>query len=350
MKILVTGGCGFLGSTLASSCLDKKWDVAVVDNLSRFGSKSNLEWLRSRGLNSFYQQDVSDANGIAEIVKTVKPEAVFHLAGQVAMTTSIEDPRKDFSTNTIGTFNVLEALRLHSPSASFIYSSTNKVYGDLEDMTYRETPTRYECEQAPRGFNESLRLQFASPYGCSKGAADQYVLDYARIYGLNTVVFRHSSIFGTRQFSTFDQGWVGWFVGEFLKRKASINALKEEITIAGNGKQVRDVLFAGDLVTCYHSALANISKVRGEAFNIGGGIENSISILELFQWLGQYLEVRVNVKHLAPRSSDQKFFVADIAKAEKKFGWKPTINREQGLSKMVAWVRETQKQTKTQGS
>lgn len=342
MKILITGGCGFLGSTLASSCLEKNWSVVVVDNLSRFGSKPNLEWLKSMGLTKFYQVDVSDADAIADLIRREQPEAVFHLAGQVAMTTSIADPRKDFSTNTIGTFNVLEGLRLHCKTASLIYSSTNKVYGDLEEMTYRETASRYECVEAPNGFDENLRLQFASPYGCSKGAADQYVLDYARMYGLKTVVFRHSSIFGTRQFSTFDQGWVGWFVGEFLRRANNPSSRGEEITVAGNGKQVRDVLFAGDLVTCYHSALANIGRLGGEVFNIGGGIGNSISILELFSWLGKHLDVAVNVKHLAPRSSDQKFFVADITKAREKFGWSPVINREQGLAEMVAWVRESQ--------
>lgn len=345
MKILITGGCGFLGSVLAKSCLEKHWDVTIVDNLSRHGSEKNREWLKEFGDFKFEKVDVSDAPAIEKVVEATQPEAVFHLAGQVAMTTSIENPRLDFSTNAMGTFNVLEALRRKCPGAGLIYSSTNKVYGDLEDFRYEEAQSRYSCPDFPNGFDESLRLQFSSPYGCSKGSADQYVLDYARIFGLKTVVFRHSSIFGTRQFSTFDQGWVGWFVSEFLKRKSDPKSANIEITVAGNGKQVRDILFAGDLVTCYHSALKNISSIKGHVFNIGGGISNSLSIQELFQWLSSHLELElgkdIRIKNLPPRQSDQKFFVADTQKAHALFGFSPRITKDQGLSEMVAWVRET---------
>ncbi len=340
LRFLITGGCGFLGSNLASEVLKRGHELLVFDNLCRTGAEQNLEWLRTLGGHfNFIKASTADAKATREAFANFKPEAVFHLAGQVAMTTSIENPRLDFETNAVGGFNVLEAIRHECPNAAVIFSSTNKVYGDFGHLKFEEKPTRYACPEAPEGFDEFLPLNFQSPYGCSKGAADQYMLDYNRIYGLKTVVFRHSSIFGGRQFSTFDQGWVGWFTLKALEAKS--RPTSEPFTIAGNGKQVRDVLFADDLISCYFKALAKIDEIKGQAFNIGGGMTNSISLIELFNFLEAELDVKLKFRETPWRVSDQKIFVANNAKAMRLFGWKPELTKEQGLRKMIAWVRES---------
>lgn len=336
MKFLVFGGCGFLGSNLASEILRLGHELAIYDNLSRVGSENNKLWLESLGKFQMFQNNVQDSDKVASVVQSFKPDVIFHTAGQVAMTTSLENPRADFETNALGTFNVLEAVRLHSPHTSVFFSSTNKVYGDLENYRYKETATRYICEEFPEGFPESIPLDFRTPYGCSKGAADQYIKDYSLCYGLKTVVFRHSSIFGGRQFSTKDQGWIGWFVKQAIDTKSG--ALKEPFTISGNGKQVRDVLFASDIISCYFDALKHIDKTAGQTFNIGGGFENSLSLLELFDLCNEILGIKMNYKELPPRQSDQKVFIADISKAEKVFGWKPKTNKISGLKQMINWV------------
>lgn len=336
MKFLVFGGCGFLGSNLASEVLRLGHELAIYDNMSRVGSENNKLWLESLGKFQMFQNNVQDADKVASVVKEFKPDVIFHTAGQVAMTTSLENPRADFETNALGTFNVLEAVRLHSPQTAVFFSSTNKVYGDLENFKYKETATRYICEEFPEGFPESLPLDFRTPYGCSKGAADQYIKDYSLCYGLKTVVFRHSSIFGGRQFSTKDQGWIGWFVKQAVDTKTG--ALKEPFTISGNGKQVRDVLFASDIISCYFEALKHIDKTAGQTFNIGGGFENSLSLLELFGLCNEFLGIEMKYQELPPRQSDQKVFIADISKAEKIFGWKPKTNKVSGLKHMISWV------------
>jgi CDP-paratose 2-epimerase len=252
------------------------------------------------------------------------------------MTTSLDDPRRDFEINVLGGHNVLEAVRKFSPDTIVTYSSTNKVYGDLEDIEYVENPTRFVAKGFENGFDENLRLNFQSPYGCSKGATDQYMLDYARMYGLKTIVFRHSSIFGGRQFSTFDQGWIGWFVKQALDIKAG--TLKEPFTISGTGKQVRDVLFASDLIKCYFSAVKAIEVTAGQVYNIGGGTNNSLSLIELFNLLESLLDVKMEYKRLPVRQSDQKVFIAAIEKASAHFDWKPIVNKEQGVKNMIQWL------------
>jgi CDP-paratose 2-epimerase len=271
VKTLITGGCGFLGSNLAADALLKGDDLMVFDNLSRYGSKENLEWLQKKGPCKFELGDIQNQNAIEQAVKAFKPDLVFHLAGQVAMTTSIENPRLDFKINALGTFNVLEAIRNFSSNAIVVYSSTNKVYGDLEQYNYQETETRWKCADFPNGFDESVPLDFHSPYGCSKGTGDQYMLDYARIFGLRTVVFRHSSMYGGRQFSTVDQGWVGWFCEQALRIQAG--ELPPVLQVSGSGKQVRDLLHAEDMMRLYSSVISHIDKAQGQAFNIGGGME-----------------------------------------------------------------------------
>lgn len=336
MKFLITGGCGFLGSNLAAEVLKKGHELFVFDNLFRYGSAENLKWLQSLGEFKYYHADIRSYNDVEFVVKEVKPDVVFHLAGQVAMTTSLLNPRLDFEINVLGGHNVLESIRKHAPNAIVTYSSTNKVYGDLEFINYIETETRYIAEKYEKGFDETLPLHFESPYGCSKGATDQYMLDYAKMYDLKTVVFRHSSIFGGRQFSTKDQGWVGWFVKQAVDIKSGI--LNEPFTIAGNGKQVRDILFAPDLINCYFSAIENIGNTKGKVYNIGGGFENSLSLLELFDFLETELYIKMHYKQLPSRQSDQKVFIANINKAKKDFNWQPQVNKAMAIKNVIEWI------------
>jgi CDP-paratose 2-epimerase len=335
MKLLITGGCGFLGSNLASDALSRGDELMIFDNLSRNGSRENMKWLQAQGQFGFEHGDIRNTNDVTRVIQSFKPEVVFHLAGQVAMTTSIANPRMDFEVNVLGTHNLLEAIRQHASDAIVVYSSTNKVYGDLEQYTYQESNTRYVCVEYPNGFNEQTPLDFHSPYGCSKGAADQYMLDYARIFGLKTIVFRHSSMYGGRQFSTYDQGWVGWFCSKALE--VSLGQLKQPFTISGSGKQVRDVLHAEDMKRLYMAAVKHIDNARGQAFNIGGGIANSLSLRELFSLLESQLSIQLVHTKLPVRESDQRIFVADITKVEKILGWRPAIAVDEGVKRMIEW-------------
>ncbi len=339
MKLLITGGCGFLGSNLAAHALTQGIELCVFDNLYRHGSQNNLQWLRGLGQFEFTHGDIRNANDVQRVIARMKPDAVFHLAGQVAMTASIADPRMDFEVNALGTLNVLEAVRQYTPHATVIYSSTNKVYGDLEQYSYEETPTRYLCIDRPNGIDESAQLDFHSPYGCSKGAADQYLLDYHRIHGLNTVVFRHSSMYGGRQFATADQGWVGWFCQMAAETRMGLRS--EPFSIAGNGKQVRDVLHAEDMVRLYFLAASHVNRLAGQAFNIGGGVENSLSLLELFALLEERIGRQLDFTCGPPRQSDQRVFIADIGKISHCIGWRPHVSATQGVSTMLDWVTAT---------
>lgn len=338
MKLLITGGCGFLGSNLAADAIERGDDLVIFDNLYREGSRANLAWLRQQGVFTFEHGDIRNQNDITRVISATQPDAIFHLAGQVAMTTSIANPRMDFEVNVMGTHNLLEAVRQHAPEATVVYSSTNKVYGDLEQYAYRETDTRYECVDKLDGFDEATSLEFHSPYGCSKGAADQYMLDYARIFGLKTVVFRHSSMYGGRQFATYDQGWIGWFCQkavETLAQRAS-----SRFTISGDGKQVRDVLHADDMKSLYLAAVKHIGQAKGQVFNIGGGHPNSLSLLELFSLLERLAGVTLSYDKLPVRESDQRVFIADIAKAKRVLDWSPKVSAEEGITRMFKWVRE----------
>lgn len=336
---IITGGCGFVGSNLAASLLKDGHAVVAFDNLSRVGSSENLAWLRERasrvgaGSFTFVQGDTRSRTDVDDAFERHAPgaTAVAHVAGQVAMTTSIERPRHDFEVNALGALNVLEAIRHWCPAAAVLFSSTNKVYGDLRQVRHVETATRWTLPDLPHGIDESAPLEFHSPYGCSKGAADQYFLDYHRIFGLKTVVFRHSSMYGGRQFATYDQGWVGWFVEQVLKGA--------HFTISGDGKQVRDLLHADDLVACYRAAAARADAIAGRPFNIGGGMESSLSLLELFNALERLTGKRADFVKLPWRASDQKVFVADTRAAGKGFGWQPRVGWPEGLERMVAWVR-----------
>ncbi len=336
-RVLITGGCGFIGSNLARESIEKGYELCVLDDLSRVGSKANLEWLERAGRFEFCRVDITERDSVTEIIREFCPSLVFHLAGQVAMTTSLENPLRDFEVNVVGTVNVLEALRKYQPAAIMVFSSTNKVYGDLEHIRYEDMDLRYVAPEFPDGFDESLGLDFRSPYGCSKGAADQYVLEYARSFGLRGIVFRHSSIFGLRQFSTVDQGWIGWFISEALRIKAQGG--RGDMRISGDGKQVRDVLFSQDLVECYFAAASKIDRTAGKTYNIGGGMSNSLSLLELFRMLQDLLGITIEVEKGPWRAHDQKVFVANCDRARKDFAWQPKITKEEGLLKMTEWMR-----------
>jgi len=336
MRVLITGGCGFLGSNLALETFKRNYELFIIDNLYRKNSDDNLEWLKSNGKFKFYNSDVRMTEQINHVIKDIKPDVIFHLAGQVAMTTSIADPQIDFEINALGSFNVLNAVKMFSPESIVVYSSTNKVYGDIEWAEYKETATRYVCDKFPLGFPETIPLEFHSPYGCSKGSADQYVLDFYRIFGIRTVAFRHSSMFGGRQFSTYDQGWIGWFCQKAIETKRGL--AKEPFSISGNGKQVRDVLYADDAVDLYFKAFEKIESTKGKVFNIGGGMENSLSLLELFIILERESDVTLNYVKLPPRESDQKIFVADMTKIKNLLNWQPNVDKISGIKKMIKWI------------
>lgn len=337
MKLLVTGGCGFVGSHLAADALARQDEVLVLDNLTRYGSDKNLEWLKSVGPVQFSSCDIRDSDALQKLVSDFRPDAIFHLAGQVAMTTSVTDPRLDFETNALGTLNLLDAARRHSPEAAILFSSTNKVYGDLEQFTYEERQTRKVCKECPEGFNETVPLSFSTPYGCSKGAADQYVLDYARTYDLRTAVFRHSTIYGGRQISTYDQGWIGWFCQQALNQSGG--EAVDPFTVSGSGKQVRDVLHVDDVARLYRTALESIDTIKGEVFNIGGGSENSLSLLELFDLCETELGISLSYTHLPKRKSDQAVFISDLTKVKQRLGWSPKISVKDGINQVLASLK-----------
>ncbi len=330
---LITGGAGFIGINYASRLLERGDQVTIFDNLSRTGTPGNIEWLKKTyGEKSFKLiiGDIRDAEALQSAVQDI--DLVLHLAAQVAVTTSVIDPRTDFEINALGTLNVLEAVRQASIQPPVIYASTNKVYGNLEDVKVAEGDTSYYFPENPEGISESQLMDFHSPYGCSKGAGDQYVRDYHRIFGLPTVVFRQSCIYGPQQFGIEDQGWVAWFVIAAVTGKP--------ITIYGDGKQVRDLLFVDDLLAAYDLAAKNIDKTAGQIYNIGGGKENTLSIWKEFgPLLEKELGQEIPVSRETWRPGDQRVFVADIQKAARDFDWKPEVNVEAGIRKLFDWVR-----------
>lgn len=334
--VLITGGCGFLGCHLAVALRRKGEKVVLFDNLSRVGSRENLAWLRNSGTFEFIRGSTLNGSSLKETVRRYRPKGILHLAGQVAMTTSVRDPWSDFQLNVVGTLNLLECLRLHSPGTALLYASSNKVYGALSTVRLVERSTRYVAPDFPRGLDESLPLDFRTPYGCSKGAADQYVLEYARTYGLRAAVFRHSTIYGGHQHATFDQGWVGWFCQKAWEQKKMSG--QKAFTISGSGKQVRDLLHVDDASRCYLEGLRDIHRIFGQAFNVGGGMENSSSVLELFSVLESLLGVKLRFKKIPWRHEDQRFFVADTQKCQKSLHWSPKISKITGLEYVLDWV------------
>jgi len=329
----ITGGAGFIGSNYVHRLLERGEKVIIYDDLSRAGALRNLAWLREQFGQDSFQLVVGDVRDAALLTGSSRDADVFvHLAAQVAVTTSVADPRNDFEINALGTFNLVEAARLNERKSVVLYASTNKVYGGMEDVTVVEHPTRWEYEDIPYGCPESQPLDFHSPYGCSKGTGDQYVRDYARIYGLPTVVLRQSCIYGPRQFGVEDQGWVAWMVIAAVTGR--------QITIYGDGKQIRDVLFVDDLLDAYDSAIDRIDRVKGQVYNLGGGPGNTMSIWAEF---GPLMEKLLGKSILVARGDwrpgDQKVFVADIRKAERELGWKPKVGVEEGVGRLFEWVK-----------
>jgi CDP-paratose 2-epimerase len=335
MKILITGGAGFIGCNLANYFLNKGNEVIVFDNLSRAGVGKNLEWLKEnhkKGL-TFVKGDIRDLNSLLKVMKNV--DAIFHTAAQTAVTTSIKNPREDFEINAVGTFNVLEAARKSSTDTIVIYTSTNKVYGNnVNKIPLIEKETRYEFadekykfgipEDFPTDANEH------TPYGCSKYAADLYVRDFFAIYGLRTVTFRMSCIYGIRQFGNEDQGYLAHFVISTI--------LGKPITIYGTGKQVRDNLFITDLLEAFDLVIKNIGKVKGKVFNVGGGPKNTSSLLELIDLLEKITGKKSKIIFSEWRPFDQWVYISNINKIREALGWEPKVSVEEGVKKLVEWV------------
>ena len=331
MTILITGGAGFIGCNLAAALLRSGERVTIVDNLSRPRTDQNLAWLEQQFGSKlrFERADIRDHAAMNALIPG--HDAVFHLASQVAVTTSVQNPREDFEINALGTLNILEAARLASSPPTIFFASTNKVYGGMEEVRIVEHATRYAYADFPNGIPETQLLDFHSPYGCSKGAADQYVRDYARIYGLKTVVFRQSSIYGPRQFGVEDQGWAAHLVIAAV--------LGRPIMIYGDGKQVRDMLYVDDLVAAYLTALDRIDTVSGRIYNIGGGQQNTISVwAEFGPLLERLISRRIEVRYGDWRPGDQPVYISDIAMAQRELNWQPAVAFEEGIKRLVRWV------------
>jgi CDP-paratose 2-epimerase len=331
MTIIITGGAGFIGCNLAAALLRSGERVTIVDNLSRPRTDQNLAWLQAQFGDKlrFERADIRDSAAMNALIPG--HDAVFHLAGQVAVTTSVQNPREDFEINALGTLNILEAARLASAPPAIFFASTNKVYGGMEEVRIVEQATRYAYADFPNGIPETQLLDFHSPYGCSKGVGDQYVRDYARIYGLKTVVFRQSSIYGPRQFGVEDQGWAAHLVIAAVTGRP--------ITIYGDGKQVRDMLYVDDLVAAYLSALDQVETVSGRIYNIGGGPRNTISIwAEFGPLLERLIGRRLEVRYGDWRPGDQPVYISDISKVERELNWQPAVAFEDGIERLVRWV------------
>lgn len=335
MNILITGGCGFIGRNASDRLLALGHSVTVLDDLSRPGSERNLADLSRKATFTFRRGDIRDFVLLQSLVQQGRFDAILHLGGQVAVTTSILDPRHDFEVNALGALNVLEAVRRHSPETAVLNASTNKVYGDLSDMVHGEAPTRYTLPDLPAGVSEKQPLDFHSPYGCSKGAADQYMMDFARSFGLRTVTFRQSCIYGRWQFGIEDQGWVAWFIIAHLMRRP--------ITVFGSGKQVRDILFVDDLVELYVAAIERIDSVAGLAINVGGGPGNTLSLLELMTMLEELSGRPVQRTFGETREGDQPVFISNVQRAASLLDWAPRTDAVAGITLLYDWVNENQK-------
>jgi CDP-paratose 2-epimerase len=328
MRWLITGGSGFIGTNLASHLLDLGEDVVLVDDLSRDGSELNAAFLdRTYGITP-HRVDVSDRAALESLLADLPPiDAIAHLAGQVSFLASLEDPRRDFEVNALGTLNILEHVRLRSPETVVLGMSSNKVYGDLTQLTYIEEPTRYVAPDYPNGFDEDLPLAFHGPYGCSKGTADQYLADYGRMFNLRTASLRQSSVYGPHQHPRSDQGWVAHLVEEALAGRT--------IHLNGVGKQVRDLLHATDLARLFVSLAEFVQPGAGHQINVGGGVANSLSILELFAWLESRTDTLVAYETGSPRPSDQLVFISDNVSVSELTGWSPGVSVDAGISALL---------------
>lgn len=333
MKWFITGGAGFIGCNAARRMMCEGDDVIVFDNLSRPGSRENLDWLRTQGEFVFVEGNVSDKSQVNHaLTENRGVDVVLHLAAQTAVTASVEDPRQDFESNLCGTFNICEAVRQLQPDALLMNAATNKVYGAMSNDNIMEMESRYCYRNQPCGISETQPLDFHSPYGCSKGGADQYVRDYSRIYGIRTVSFRQSCIYGIRQFGVEDQGWVAWFVIRAVAGKG--------VTIYGDGKQMRDLLYIDDLVDCYRLTARGVETAAGNVYNLGGGPENTLSVLELVSLVSDLAGRETKYTFDEWRPGDQKVFVSDIREIENDIGWRPETRVPDGVGRLFQWVND----------
>ena len=331
MRWLVTGGAGFIGTNLATHLTESGDEVVILDDLSRGGSELNAAFLEDRFGLTPNRVDVSDRGQLEAYLSEQDPfDAIAHLAGQVSFLASLEDPRRDFEVNALGTLNILEHVRLRSPETVVMGMSSNKVYGDLSQIRIEEHATRYVAPDYPNGFGEDLPLAFHGPYGCSKGAADQYLADYGRMFDLRTVSLRQSSVYGPHQHPRSDQGWVAHLVGEARAGRT--------IRLNGVGKQVRDLLHATDLAKLFVALAASVQPGAGHQVNVGGGVENSLSILELFAWLEDRTGTAVSFETGPTRPSDQLVFVSDNVAVNALTGWSPAVSVDEGIGALLRGV------------
>ena len=334
MKIVIVGGCGFIGFNVFAFLKNKKFnDIIIIDNFSGQSSKKNYIKIKKEFKNiKFFNIDISKNKKIFDLIKKNKPDVILALHGQVAVTRSINDPKLDFNNNFLSVFNLLESIRKFSPKSLLINLSSNKVYGKIEKIKIKEKKLRYASKNL---IDESYPLNFESPYGCSKGAADQYLVDYAKLYKLKTVSLRLSCVYGENQWGTEDQGWIAWFI------KCGI--LNNKIKLFGSGKQVRDVLHVSDLANLIYLCIKKINTIKGHAFNIGGGSKNTLSLLELINKLEIKLKTKIDYSFFKERFGDQKFFVNDLSKIKRMTGWYPKISANSGLDRYIKWIKLKQK-------
>jgi CDP-paratose 2-epimerase len=332
MNILITGGAGFIGCNAVKYFAAKGHKIFVIDNLLRETARVNLKWLQDNQVQfNFEKLDITDKSTLECYFSQHKFDVVIHLAAQVAVTLSVQNPRYDFDVNALGSFNVLECVRLYCPDAVFINASTNKVYGKLSDKRVAELNEKYiYANEKYLGVDETQNLEFYSPYGCSKGIADQYALDYARIYGIRSVSVRQSCIYGPHQLGIADQGWISWFIIAYFTGKP--------IKIYGNGKQVRDVLYVSDLIEFYDKIIKTIDDVKGQAFNMGGGMQNSISLLQFFKILESITGSPIETYFDEWRPGDQYIFISDNSKAEKLLDFRPKVGCQKGIELIYKWL------------
>ena len=332
-KILISGGAGFMGSNAALFFQKKGWKIFILDDFSRKGSKNNLDNLKKKITIQWYKVEISNYKRLSNIISKIKPNLILHCAGQVAVTKSVTNPRRDFNSNTLGTFNVLESIRNFSKNSKLIFTSTNKVYGNIEKKI-SSNEKRYFFKSSEKNINENYPLDFYSPYGCSKGAADQYVRDYSRIYKLDTTVLRLSCIYGGMQYGIEDHGWITWLT--------MLAIFEKKIKIFGDGKQVRDALYIDDLVKLFYK-IAIKKNIKSEIYNVGGSSKNSLSLLELVNSLEKKLKKKVNFRKYNWRPGDQKIYISNISKVSKELNWKPEVEISKGLDRVIEWVKLNQK-------